>query len=287
MSTTTVNGLFRYPVKSMLGESLDAVALTARGFPGDRAWAVRDEERGGIRGGKRFGALMQARSYYAEAPSDEPSPPAHIELPNGKAFLTTDPNAAAELSAFLESPVTLWPLLPADALDHYRRGAPLSTDMEAELRRVFARTPDEPLPDLSAFPREAFEFESPPGTYFDAFPLLIMSTNALDHLAAMATASRFDVRRFRPNLLVESDASGEFPENDWIGKRIRIGSAVIDVKMACPRCVMTTHPFADLPKDPRIMRTLVKHANGNLGVYATVVTPGRLRTGDAVELMEH
>ncbi len=286
MSAATVTQLFRYPVKSMMGETLASATLAARGIPGDRAWAVRDEERGGIRGGKRFAALMQCRAGYPNATVEERSPPAQIELPDGERFLTTVPDAGERLSRFLGSPVTLWPLLPADALDHYRRGKPMSDDMEAELRRVFARTPDEPLPDLSAFPKEAFEFESPPGTYFDAFPLLIMSSNALAFLEKQAGDSRFDVRRFRPNILVDSTAAASLPERDWIGKRLRLGNAVIDVKMACPRCIMTTHPFADLKKDPKIMRALVKYADGNLGVYASVVEPGVVRTGDRIEL-EH
>jgi uncharacterized protein YcbX len=287
MHEMIVSALYRYPVKSMMGEILDQGTLTARGIPGDRAWAVRDEERGGMRGGKRFAGLMQCRAHYPDAAEGMPSPAALIELPDGNQFLSTNADAGARLSAFLGSPVTLWPLLPADALDHYRRGAPLSDDMESELRRVFARTPDEPLPDLSAFPRELFEYESPPGTYFDAFPLLLLSENALAHLQRQAPGSHFDVRRFRPNILIRSATDAPFPERAWCGKRARIGSAVLDIQMECPRCIMTTHPFADLAKDPKIMRTLVQHADGNLGVYASVVEPGIVRRGDELQLIEH
>ena len=155
--------------------------------------------------------------------------------------------------------------------------------MEAEFRRIFARTPDEPLPDVSRFPDFLREFESPPGTYFDAFPLLLMSRSSLETMASRAPGHAFDVRRFRPNLVVDVDSEADFPELDWIGRTIRIGEAELTIEMECPRCVMTTHGFDDLPKDPGIMRALVGHADGNLGVYASVRTPGSVSVGDEIE----
>ena len=67
-----------------------------------------------------------------------------------------------------------------------------------------------------------------------------------------------------------------------MGSTIQIGEARFKVEMECPRCVMTTHPMGDLPKDPQIMRSLVQENGGNLGVYASLVAPGRIRPGDAV-----
>ncbi len=95
-----------------------------------------------------------------------------------------------------------------------------------------------------------------------------------------------DVRRFRPNLLIDVDDSAAFPEQAWIGRRVRVGSAVLAVKSTCIRCAMTTHGFADLPKDPRVMRTLVREADGNLGVYAMLDEPGEVRTGDPLTLLD-
>lgn len=285
MCSSHVSQLFRYPVKSMGGESLAELPFGPRGVHGDRAWAVRDEERGGIRGGKRFPELMQCAARYETDPPEEGSAPATVTLPDGNRFSIADPAAPDRLSALVGSPVSVWPLLPESELDHYRRGAPLLEDGEAELRRVFARTADEPLPDLRGFPRMLAEFESPPGTYFDAFPVLLISTGSLAHLQAAAPEHVFDVRRFRPNLLVESHSDEPFPERAWAGRTLKIGSAVLEVTMSCPRCVMTTHGFAELPKDPGIMRTLVRQAGGDLGMYATVSVPGTVRVGDAVEIV--
>lgn len=282
----TIAEIRRYPVKSMDGEVLDATPLGPRGLPGDRAWAVRDEVRGGIRGAKKIPALMRLSAVYPKPPAAEGSSPAVITFPDGSTCLTTDPDASARLSRALDHQVTLWPLVPAEDRDHYRRGTPTHDDFEQEMRATFARLPEEPLPDLMAFPPELFELESPPGTYFDAFPLLLVSTRALRTMQERHPESRFDVRRFRPNLVLDvTDAAGDgFPEMQWAGRRLRIGEAELDVTIACPRCVMTTHGFADLPKDPAIMRSLVRETGGQLGVYASVAVPGTVRRGDAVVL---
>ncbi len=281
-----IRELWRYPVKSMIGERIDATPLGANGIPGDRAWAVRDEERGGIRGAKKIAALMRLRARYREEPTAARVPAPEIELPGGATLRASDANAAQRVSDALEHKISLWPLVPADQLDHYRRGAPTHEDMEQELRSIFGRNPDEPLPDLSTFPPELFQFESPPGTYFDALPLLLLTDATLRRLQKLAPKSRVDVRRFRPNLVVATpDGVEEFAEIDWVGKRVRIGEAEISVAMACPRCVMITHGFDDLPQDTGLMRTVVREANQNVGVYARVERPGRVAVGDAVEVL--
>jgi len=287
MRVGCVDSVYRYPVKSMAGERLDEVTLGSRGILGDRAWAVRDEVRGGIRGAKRFPRLMSMHASYGTAPESTESVPADIQFGDGSKTSTSDPEINSKLSLALDNEVTLWPLLPADALDHYRRGKPASSDMEAELRAVFGREADEELPDLSVFPRELIEFESPPGTYFDAFPLLLLTTNSLDTMQDRVQGSNFDVRRFRPNFLISDVASAQpFPELEWVGKSLQIGTSTLKVTLGCPRCIMITHGFDDLPKDTGIMRSLVREAEGSLGVYAEVQETGVVKVGDDINLID-
>ena len=281
-----ITDIRRYPVKSMGGEQLEQSDIGEHGLVGDRAWAVRDEVRGGIRGAKNIPALMRLSARYPSPPTQERSNPAEMTLPDGSTCRTDDPDVNARLSAALDHPVTLWPLLSPDLRDHYRRGAPTHDDIEQELRAIFGRNPDEPLPDLSVFPPELMELESPLGTYFDAFPLLLMTEASLRRMQTRHPGSRFDVRRFRPNLLIDTGADAGFPEEAWSGRRIRLGDVVAHVTVRCPRCVMTTHGFEDLPKDPGVMRALVKETGGHLGAYAAVETPGTLRVGDPVTLLD-
>jgi uncharacterized protein YcbX len=287
----TITDIFRYPVKSMKGHALSSAIMTKRGIPGDRAWALKDEERGGIKGGKRFPQLLSMTPVFASEPNEQNiSPTVSITLQDGQVVSSTDPNINATLSKAVGSPVSLWPILPEDQLEHYLR-PPMdeNVDVEAYYREIFARNPDEPLPDVSLFPEEVLKYESPPGSYFDAFPILIMSRASLIHLNEVAAAaggqSNFDVRRFRPNILLDIDANG-FPENQWMGRRAKIGSAVIKFEMPCPRCVITTHGFEDLPKDPKIMRHLVKENGGNLGAYVSIETPGTFAQGDVIALLD-
>ena len=278
MSTASVATVYRYPVKSMMGETLSEADIGEAGIPGDRGWAVRDEKRGGIRGGKKIPQLM---TLAAKSGTAAPL----ITAADGNSASASYERINDWLSDKLNHPVTLWPLLPANQLDHYRRGAPDTEDFEQELRAVFGRLPDEPLPDLAGF-EELLEFESPPGTYFDAFPISIISQQSLNTMNQLEGESRFDVRRFRPNLLVDVPGSDHpFPEQAWVGKTLAIGSVTLKIDTTCPRCAMTTHGFDDLPQDPQIMRNLVANSEGNLGIYASVVKVGKVATGDSVTVM--
>ena len=216
MDLGKVDSIFRYPVKSMMGEKIEETCVTSNGVLGDRVWAVRDEVRGGIRGAKKIPQLMQLSAACIVEPTEHGCDPAAVTLADGEVIRTDDQNINARLSQALNHKVTIWPIMPREQLDHYRRGAPDSDDLETELRQVFGRTADEPLPDLSIFPPEILEYESPPGTYFDAFPILILSNKSLEAMNQRQPASIFDQKRFRPNLLIEDfNSVGDFPEQAW------------------------------------------------------------------------
>ena len=279
MPSLQLREVLRYPIKSMLGESLSEAVLGEKGIPGDRIWATRDEQRGGIRGAKKLPDLM----LFSAATGAGAAPV--ITAPDGDTCAANSEAVHSWLTEKLDHRVTLWPLLPAENLDHYRRGAPDSEDFEQELMAVFGRIPGEPIPDLTMF-AEVLEFESPPGTYFDAFPILIMTYQSMASLAQRHPDGQFDSRRFRPNLLIDAvDDTSPFPEQAWNGKQLRMGDAVLEVVGPCPRCSMTTHATGDLPRDTSIMRHLVKEADGNLGVYAKVVTTGTVKPGQSLELI--
>jgi uncharacterized protein YcbX len=135
----------------------------------------------------------------------------------------------------------------------------------------------------------------PPDTFFDAAPVLLLTTATLDRLREKYPQGRFEVRRFRPNIVVEPAAGlTGFVENDWIGKTVAIGDAVrLKVFGPCPRCVMTTLPQGDLPRDPGILRAIAQHTPrlqfekfgvfaANVGVYASVERNGSIKRGDSV-----
>ncbi len=287
MPEARVVEIHRYPVKSMLGERLESIEVREDGLRGDRSWAVRDDGRGGIEGGRKLPALLSCQARFLEDIAETgPIPVPEIELPSGERLRANDPNAAAKLSALASRPLSLWPRLPADESDHYKRAAADKADMLEELHDIFARLPDEPLPDLGKLPAAILTASTLPGTYFDCFPLFLLTTTSLESLGQANPTSQFDVRRFRPNLLLESDVGVGYPENAWVGKRIRVGTTVFSIETECPRCVMTTHALADLPKDPKIMRTLVQENGGNIGVYAAITEPGIVREGDAVEIID-
>jgi uncharacterized protein YcbX len=281
-----VSQLWRYPVKSMIGGRVDAVELDPLGIVGDRTWAVRDLERGGIRGAKKIGALMRLGACDIDDGHVE------ITLPDGSTVRSTDVDVDDRVSAALDHRVRLERLAPSDDLDHYRRGDPDSDDVVAELRGIFGREDDEPFPDFSIFPPIIAEFESPPGTYYDVFPLMVMTEAALAALAAALPDSNVDISRFRPSIVIETADAGAdattpgHPEFDWTGRRATIGSATIEFGAACPRCVMVTREISDeIPADRAVLRHIVRDLDQNLGVYATIVTPGSVRLGDALTLL--
>ena len=272
--------IWNYPVKSMIGERVGEADVGPDGIRGDRHWAVRDEVRGGIRGAKKFGDLMR----FAAARQADGS--VVITLPDGATVTTADADRDRRISAALGHEVTLQQLAPADDLDHYRRGAPDSDDVVVELRAIFGREEDEPFPDFAIFPPEILEFESPPGTHHDAFPLLLLSTSALRTLAEALPDSVIDERRFRPSLVIDTGDEPGHPEFSWVGRRMRIGEVELDISAACPRCVMVTRAVDDtIPADREVLRHIVRDLDQNVGVYATVVTPGTVHEGDEVTLL--
>ena len=273
-----VSQIWSYPVKSMVGVTVPSCEVSPLGIVGDRYWAIRDLERGGIRGAKRIGDLMQ----FSAQPLDDGSQHCSITFPNGSTVLSSDADVNERLSKALGIQVALESLPADNNEEHFRRGPAYSDDPMEELRGVFGRDADEPLPDFTVFPPVIMEFESPPGTHYDCWPLMVMTTSALAALQNSLPNSVIDWKRFRPSLVIDGAPEGH-PEFTWKGRTAKIGTTVIEFLDPCPRCVMPTRRISeDIPEDRAILRHIVRDLNQNLGVYATVTHPGVMSVGDEV-----
>lgn len=282
-----VTELWRHPVKSMRGDRVSQATITGDlGVPGDRGWAVRDETNGEIQSGKRIPSLLQCHARYWDEPAGGSTPPVEITFPDGDTMSSDDERIDNALSETLARPVSLWPRQPADDYEHYRRRSRVS---DQDLRAQLDLGPDDPFPDFSTIPQDVLNtlagFVTPPGTYFDALPISLVTSTSLDSLAALSPDSTIDSRRFRKNIIVAGDSTlTRFPEFDWVGHQVRIGSALFEVAMPISRCVMVVVPQAELPHDRPILRSLVNTTDMTLGVYLRVLQPGEISHGDTVEV---
>jgi uncharacterized protein YcbX len=277
-----VEQLWNYPVKSMIGTRVNEVTVSSLGIVGDRHWAIRDTERGGIRGAKKIGELMQcaARRY------ENDSSVVVITLPNGNEVSSDSPDIDQMLSDALGRPVLLQALPIDNDIEHFRRGPADTDDVMQELRSIFGRDENEPLPDFSVFPPEVATLESPLGTHHDCWPLLVMTTSAMSALQQALPESAIDVLRFRPSIMIDTPESVGHPEFSWKGRTARIGSVVVEFLDPCPRCVMITRRINDaIPEDRAILRHVVRDLDQNVGVYARVITAGDIAVGNELTFL--
>lgn len=267
-TSATVVSLWRYPVKSMQGEELNASTVGERGLLGDRAYALVDAGDGKIASAKnprKWPNLFAFRASYPETPrAGAEAAPVRIILPDGTLVAGNQANLAALLKPILGRDVAL------------KTAAPEKPVLE------------EYWPDLEGLDhRDKVTDEAmPAGSFFDLAPIHLITTATLDRLRSLDPEGRFETRRFRPNLVVNVEGQPHaFVENDWVGRTLRIGSEVrLQIIKPCGRCVMITLPQSDLPHDPGILRTAVQHNRGHVGVYATVLHGGTIRRGDSVTL---
>ena len=282
----SVVGLWRYPVKSMGGEPLDRAVAGERGIAGDRAWAVIDTETGKVASAKRpklwLGMLECSAAYVDEPGADGPAARIRIALPDGREVHSDDPDRDRLLSDALGRAVTLASCAPEGAT--YDLSARDAEGLEVD--------------DPDRITESRVGMFAPAGTFFDTSTLHIVTTNSLARLAEAHPDGIWDARRFRPNVLVtldEATSANGFPESHWVGRALELGEARAAVMAEMPRCVMTTLPQGDLPRDPLILRTLAEENRqelGSFGVYAcvgaltNVSAPGPLAVGDAVALAD-
>ncbi len=288
----SIAALWRFPVKSMRGEQLQEAELTERGIFGDRAYALIDTDTGKVvsaKSVKLFPDLLSCTAAFVEPPRrGDDIPPVKITLPDGTSVRSDSGDIDRVLSAYFKRNVTLGRVAPDDfTIDQYHPdvegadpGGNRNTVVAQKLGAAF-------------FASLGMESPVPVGSFFDVFPLSVLTTSTLARLNELRPESRFDERRFRMNVIVKTERPG-FIENDWVGHELGLGDSTrLNVALLDPRCVMTTLPQDDLPQDTDVLRTLVRHNKAQVGdlgqfpcagVYAVVAAPGTVRIGDRVVL---
>jgi uncharacterized protein len=267
----SVAALWRYPVKSMLGEDLNDAEVTERGLLGDRRFAVVDAATGKVAGAKnprKWGNFLDFRAAYVEPPrAGLELPVVRLTLPDGTAVTSGQAGLPQILSRVLGRPVAF-----AAARPEGKSGG----------------TAEEYWPDVEGLDLRdtVTDFDLPAGTFFDCALVHLVTTATIDRLRALYPQGRFEARRFRPNIVVSTGPEEYgFAEDDWIGHTVAIGDRVLlHITGACARCVMTTLPQGDLPTDIGILRTAAQHNQVNVGVYANVIVGGAIRRGDPVTI---
>ncbi len=274
----TLRSIWRFPIKSFQGESIERTTLSAAGIHADRVLALRSRETGKIVSGKhaRLGERIldfEAR-YLGEPAPGEPLPP--IEARIGDHVVRADDleSFSDACSAALEHPVEL--VVQGSKSDVYDSYWPEVEDLPLAGAEI-----DLPLPLAEA------------GSVVDLEPLHLLTTSSLATLAARAPGSRIEETRFRPSLLIDTGAADGFVENEWSGRTATLGGATLELGGAAPRCIMTTRAQAGLPRDPAVLKALVRENRQeflgmmmpSLGLYAKVTTPGEVSIGDELRFV--
>jgi uncharacterized protein YcbX len=269
MADGAVVSLWRYPLKSMMGEELNASDVTDRGLLGDRSLALVDAETAKVvsaKNPKTWPMMFDCRAAFTEPPVlGRPLPPLRVTLPDGVSVTSDDSRFEALVSAALARPVTLATAAatPSPSLEEY-------------------------WPDMAELDHQetVTDEDMPPGTFFDLATVHVLTTATINKLRELYPEGRFEVRRFRPNIVVRPDDDlADFVESNWVGRELRVGDdVVLQITDHCPRCVMTTLPQGDLPKDSGILRTAARHNDVHVGVYAEVRHGGRVQRGDTVSV---
>jgi len=276
--------VFRFPVKSMAGERLTSASLRHDGLAGDRLWALRDRDDDRITSAKRLPALLMCGARYLDFSSEDPDASAvEIAFPDGSKVKSGQDQVHQLLSDYLGRAVKLTRLPPASERQYFRT-PPLTP---SDIRQEFGLSAEDALPDLSSFPlsklHELSKNATMPGTHFDAYPIHVLTTSTLAALTRSEPDADFDVRRFRPNLLIDGVESDEgCPEFDWCGGTLECGDAALSVEIPTVRCSMPARAQVGLKADPRVMRTVAHAQERHLGVYCSVIRAGRISVGDEV-----
>jgi len=252
----TIVELWRYPVKSMQGERVQSVALDASGFTADRRFGVVTPE-GFVLSGKSEPRILGASASVRADGEIE------IELPDGVRTASDDPDVDARLSAWLDRPLRLHRAAADEQFTIHHH-----TDPEDETKTK--------------------DFSTPPGAYYDSRSTVhLLSRSSLRAASDAYAEGQWNVRRFRPNIVVSFDGDDAgFVEEAWVGGIVTLGAVPALVRKRTERCVITTRAQPGLDRDLQIYRSLMKSNHANLGIYLVPQDAGTIAVGEIVRSSE-
>ena len=277
--TGTVAALYRYPVKSMQGEQVQCIEVSQRGVSGDRAVALLDLETGQIASAHhpgKWAALLHCSARWEH----------HailVTLPDGDT-MPVGPELEARISTLCERSVRFIGEAPQDAqyefmLPDVPDAAPAAfTDYTLSLAGLTSGTVG----------RLPVAMQASPGSLLDVAPIHLVATSSLRALAA--SGGDADIRRFRPNIVIDNGEGTAYAEGAWTGKRLQIAEATLEITMPTPRCVVPTLRQAGVDSHRDTLVALARHNRlqfgpGNwacLGVYSSVMSAGVISADDPV-----
>jgi len=245
--------IWRYPVKSMLGEQIDQANVTPGGIQGDRRWAVVDADSGVSLSAKRYADLLHCRAWTNNGE-------VMIGLPNGREYAAGSAEVADGLSDLLGRKVVT-------------RSADATEIIQHEFPTVVTEGKGEP-----------FLYEPETEAFFDCAPLQLLTSSTLVELQRLLPDSTIHRARFRPNFLIKTTDLG-FIENTWVNKDVALGSLRCQVYDDTRRCIMVALGQGDLPRDTDVIRTILKSNDGRAGVALKALGSGMVRCGSNVEVL--
>jgi len=248
-----IGEIWRYPVKSMLGEQLDQASVGPGGIQGDRRWAVVDKESGVSLSAKRYADLLRCQAWTSDGG-------VMIRLPDGGEYPVGSAEVAHALSDLLGRKVTT-------------RSAEATETIQHEFPTAVTEGEGEP-----------FLYEPETKAFFDCAPLQLLTTATLNKLQQLLPTSAIHPVRFRPNFLVETKEA-DFIENDWVNNDVDLGSLRCQVYDHTRRCIMVALGQGDLPRDTEVIRTILQCNEGRAGVALKTQDSGMVRRGAKVEVL--
>lgn len=245
--------IWRYPVKSMLGEQLDQASVGPDGIQGDRRWAVVDKESGVSLSAKRYADLLRCQAWTSDGG-------VMIRTPDGGEYPAGSAEIAHALSELLGRHVTTSSAATTKTIQH-------------EFPTAVTEGEGEP-----------FLYEPETKAFFDCAPLQLLTTATLNKLQQLLPSSAIQPARFRPNFLVESKQV-DFIENGWVSNDVALGPLRCHVYDDTRRCIMVALGQGDLPRDAEVIRTILQCNEGRAGVALKTKESGMVPKGAKVEVL--